>query len=190
MFCWRCDRSGKTDIVCYSGGRDWTLDTPQFEPVDLVKTNRSPLRCRDRFRYAYSTLSSNTQLPFNLYLVSSVATTADIGAPRFTKTFTYADGYYNLAKREFRGFGHVKLTEPSTADAGVTKDYFFHQGATFGLPSAAEGLVGNLRDFIISDDVGNPLLRFMWITSWGGSPPILRSPNSDRYLHIWRPLSV
>lgn len=80
-------------------------------------------------------------LPFPNFVVSQASVFS--GLQSFTTRYTYADGAYDPAEREFRGFGRVTVTDPD----GNPQENFFHQdGARAGKPYRQEvkNSAGNL----------------------------------------------
>ncbi|MBI5343478.1 MAG: VCBS repeat-containing protein [Deltaproteobacteria bacterium] len=76
--------------------------------------------------YNPSTKYENTLLPFPVYVVKSI-TANDNNGNVSTTSYSYADGYYDIKDKEFRGFGYAKQTNPNLS----TVETWFHQDNVF-----------------------------------------------------------
>ncbi len=73
-------------------------------------------------------------LPFIVPVVSAV-TADDSRAHTYTTTYSYRDGSYDSSTKEFRGFGHVEVTDP---DGNVTLTDFHQDQMKKGRPFHTE----------------------------------------------------
>jgi len=89
---------------------------------DLISVIRNELGAAFSVNYAPSSEYSNARLPFIAQTVSSITVDDGISAPATTQ-YTYHDGYYDFAEREFRGFGYVKQIRPDLS----TNETWYHQ---------------------------------------------------------------
>jgi RHS repeat-associated protein len=70
----------------------------------------------DEFEVAWESKAPwSTRVPFSVQVVAST-TVSDSRGGVYVSRYTYADGYYDAATREFRGFGRVEERTPGVAD--------------------------------------------------------------------------
>jgi YD repeat-containing protein len=105
--------------------------------------------------YKPSTQFENTFLPFPLQVVDSVTRDDGLGH-RYTTTYSYADGFYDVGDREFRGFGYVKTNDP---EQNITETWF-HQEDIYK---------GKIYKQTIRDSFGNPYQEVL--KTWEKSNP-------------------
>ena len=55
-----------------------------------------------------------TKLPFPVHCLSKVVSNDQVSGHRFVNSYTYHHGYYDIAEREFRGFGRVDQVDSET----------------------------------------------------------------------------
>ena len=132
------DGNGYPDSIRLPGTTGTTaqiwLAHPQPSRADaLVMMSDNPAR-QTTFAYQVSTAFNDTEvdtpfddglphLPFPIWVVSEIRTNDLDGPADLTTTYRYGGGYYDAARREFRGF-HLA----SQADAyGMTERRRFHQ---------------------------------------------------------------
>src|SRR5207253_274862 len=63
-------------------------------------------------------------LPMNVWVVSQITASDGMGNVS-TNTYSFKGGYYNAAKKEFRGFSQATVTDP----LGAKSITYFHQSA-------------------------------------------------------------
>jgi len=171
--------NGKTDLVCFTESGNWTVTTPVFDPPDILATVIHPFGAKTDLEYQDSTQTPNSKIPFNVKLISQVSNATSPIGPTYVTRFKFDGGRYIRHKREFRGFGHVRVIEPSDLEIGGYKDYWFNQGAAFGIPDAAEGLVGKLKSFEVSDPQGTLLQSIGFSYQLGSDVAPYFTPLSD-----------
>jgi YD repeat-containing protein len=103
----------KLDNVNY-----WMIYSNKSGQADLLQQVTDTLGGTINVSYGPSTVYSNTRLPFNFWLVTSMATNNGMTGPHAVTTstsFSYAQGLYDFPTREFRGFGNVTETRADSS---------------------------------------------------------------------------
>lgn len=128
---------GKMDHItlAYDDPTGWWGDDGWFRTAslntggsDLLRTISNGLGASSTITYVPSTQLLNTQLPFPVQVVSSITTNSGNGVIS-TTNYTYAEGFYHIEERDFRGFHYVKLTGPVGPNGErVIRETWFHQG--------------------------------------------------------------
>ncbi len=135
---------GKTDLAV--GFTDPSVKVWQSNvfPVDLLTSVSNGVGGTTTIAYKPSTQYTNTQLPFPVQTVSSIATNDGVSSTTSTTTYEYSGGFYHIGERDFRGFNYVKVTGPAGPDGerSVTETWF-HQGNDIAVnsnnPNVADG---------------------------------------------------
>ncbi|WP_425248196.1 FG-GAP-like repeat-containing protein [Desulfospira joergensenii] len=118
---------GKTDILYIiertDGYYDWRLKlAAPHESPDLLKSINSSFGSTSQFTYKPSSEYNNTLLAYIIHPVETL-TIDDGNGVSSTTQYSYAQGFFDLASRDFRGFGNVTQTNPDGTQT-ITK---FHQ---------------------------------------------------------------
>ena len=119
---------GKTDYL-YSYG-DWYV-AESHEQADLLSSVSNGIGGITTIEYKPSTEYVNTLLPFPVQVVQSI-TTNDNNSITSVTQYSYADGYYDIAERDFRGFGYVKQVNP---DQTTVESWFLQDNVYKGMMS-------------------------------------------------------
>jgi YD repeat-containing protein len=116
---------GVPDVVRKTA-EDWQVYPNRSQKIDLLTTIRTSYGGTVSISYVSSRNFTNTRLPYNFWLVSSVATdngmTGD-HALSSTTSYSYQGGLYDYPSREYRGF--AKVTETNMDGSYVS--YWFDQ---------------------------------------------------------------
>lgn len=144
------DGNGMTDAACFDrdqiGINRWTTRLSTDKPADLLTEVDNGIGGKTRVVYTYAALNDNSNLPFPVYVASSISLVNTYPADRaatYTQNFTFSGGYYDAAEREFRGFAKVKVTDPITNNYSET---YFYQG-TSGQDGALKGQIEKIISF-------------------------------------------
>ncbi|MFH1505232.1 MAG: FG-GAP-like repeat-containing protein, partial [Candidatus Omnitrophota bacterium] len=118
-----CDKDGIVDCLNVRDNKfvSCNLDSPQD---DLLKEVTNRYGGKTTFNYKSPYKIGGTVFPFSLAVLES--TTVDAGtsaSPAGTTKYYYENGSYDIENRIFRGFGHVKVTDPLNFDNHM----YFHQ---------------------------------------------------------------
>jgi len=134
---------GKSDFLITDAAQDGRIlnassRTYLYQPEDtaanLLEEVNNGVGGKTALKYLPSSSYDNNYLPFRIQTVSSIAISDGTGNTSTTK-YEYSDGYYDIDERDFRGFGHVKITDP----IGTTSETWFHQDDLFkGMASKNE----------------------------------------------------
>jgi RHS repeat-associated protein len=179
--------TGKMEIVCNAGNRNWIFIFPNGPTPDLLTRTTTSSGGQITADYKITSTdypSPHTQLPFPVNVVKSVQTADGRGAYS-TKTTTYANGFYDFVSREFRGFGAVTTVDPlqSVTDR-ITTTYSFNQGIEPPtLTNDYSGLVGKLSKTVSADATGKRLLeQTIAYEDNGAKAPFFNPPSQiDNY---------
>jgi RHS repeat-associated protein len=128
----------------------WTTRLSTNKPADLLIEIDNGIGGKTQVTYSYAALSDNADLPFPVYVASSVDLINTFPADRaatYTQNFTFSGGYFDFADREFRGFAKVKATDPITNN--YTETYFYQ-----GKPGQDGALKGQIDKVIAFDGNG------------------------------------
>jgi YD repeat-containing protein len=110
----------------------WRVYSNESGQADLLSKITDTLGGTVSINYTASMNFDNTRLPFNYWLVSSVATNNEMTGPHAlaaTTGFSYTQGLYDFPTREFRGFGQVTETR---ADSSKVIHYYYQDEAKKG----------------------------------------------------------
>lgn len=119
------DGDGLPDIVRRTSN-GWEVYKNLGGKQDLLAAITNSLGGKTTISYESSTKHSNTRLPFNYWVVTSVTENNGMTgqhALSSTTNYSYAQGIYDFPTREFRGFGQVTETR---AD-GSKVSHYYHQ---------------------------------------------------------------
>ena len=102
---------GLTDFIIYNelGNVETLFSTG--EGTDLLAALNNGLGGRTRLDYGTSVAYENTYLPFALPVVTSMTVENGLG-DSYTTRYAYKKGVWDVADREFFGFGEVRITDP------------------------------------------------------------------------------
>lgn len=95
-------------------------------PADLLVKAANGIGGESAIEYAPSTRYYNYypnktgKLPFAAQTVSKINVSDEMGNS-YSTTYSYSDGYFDAAEREFRGFGYAKVID---AEGNYTESYF------------------------------------------------------------------
>src|ERR1700693_1976844 len=89
---------------------NWSITSAPTSPADAISGIINPLGGSSELTYCNSTQFESTLLPFDIPLICSI-TTKPSGASDSVRQFSYAKGYFDVSRREFRGFGEVGLMD-------------------------------------------------------------------------------
>ncbi|OGW40465.1 MAG: hypothetical protein A2Y97_04355 [Nitrospirae bacterium RBG_13_39_12] len=127
------DGDGMPDIVRKdSSDDDWKIYKNKSGQADLLLKITDTLGGTVAINYTSSMDYSNTRLPFNYWVVSSVETNNGMAGPHAlvaTTNYLYSQGLYDFPSREFRGFGEVNETR---ADSSKVIHYYHQDNAKKG----------------------------------------------------------
>lgn len=107
------DGDGLVDVVTRTSDANWDIWPNAAGPEDLLSKITDTLGGTIQVSYSPSVKFSNTRLPFNYWLVTSLTTNNGVTGPHAvsaTTGYSYAQGFYDFPTREFRGFGQVTET--------------------------------------------------------------------------------
>jgi RHS repeat-associated protein len=128
---------GRTDVFCHdtlasSAGNTWIARAGSTSMLtDLVVTISNGIGGTSTIGYTPSSRFETKQLPFPVYVVSSVTTNS--GNISSTTDYAYSEGYYYFPERDFRGFNRVTVTGPLGPNGERSITYTsFHQGNDVG----------------------------------------------------------
>jgi RHS repeat-associated protein len=128
---------GRTDIFCHdtlanSAGNTWIARAGSTGILtDLVVSISNGIGGTSTIGYIPSSRFATKQLPFPVYVVSSVTTNS--GIINSTTDYAYSEGYYYFPERDFRGFNRVTATGPLGPNSERRITYTsFHQGNDVG----------------------------------------------------------
>jgi YD repeat-containing protein len=137
------DGDGVPDLVRHIDGVSyWRVYSNRSGQADLLSKITDTLGGTVTVNYKSSMEYPNTdpvrKLPFNYWVVASIATdNGMIGAHTVSATtgYSYANGYYDFASKEFRGFGKVIETR---ADGSKAIHYYYQDEVKKGKEYWAE----------------------------------------------------
>jgi len=119
---------GRPDVTLGPDAGGWHTMLSKAPIPDLLASISNGIGGTTSITYTPSTTYVNTQLPFALPVVSSVSTNDGNGTAA-TTSYSYYDGYFHTANREFRGFGGVDVSGPAGPNGErVYTQTWFHQG--------------------------------------------------------------
>lgn len=113
------DGDGMDDIIRRTSS-GWDVYKNKGGKQDLLTKITDTLGGKTSITYESSSKYSNTRLPFNYWVVSSITTNNGMtGAHAVSATtgYSYAQGLYDFPTREFRGFGQVTETRADGSKA-------------------------------------------------------------------------
>jgi RHS repeat-associated protein len=135
---------GRTDIACNcqisghaTASTTWHMMLSDYDMPDLLASTTNTLGGTNTIYYEPSSAYANTYLPFIVQTVAYVTVNDNqpaTGYPNGTEStsqFSYGDGFYNAAEREFRGFNYV-MAEDTAHNA--TETWFYQDDIFKGLP--------------------------------------------------------
>jgi YD repeat-containing protein len=134
------------------GYTTWNVWKNSGSTPDLLSRVKNSQGGSISYDYASSTQFDNRgadgkpHLPFPMWVVSKMTVDNGVTGVQHTNdvtTYSYKNGSYDSASREFRGFGEVDETDPN----GAKKQTFFKQD---------DGLKGMMYRQIVMDGSGNP----------------------------------
>jgi len=122
---------GAADLLAFNfqeNGIDrWSTLLTIAQPVDLMDRVDNGIGGYTEVDYTYAAAQDNPELPFPVTVASAirVVDTLPVGQPQETyeQSFSFSEGYYDSAAREFRGFGRVQVTDPVTGNYSQTEYY-------------------------------------------------------------------
>jgi hypothetical protein len=101
----------KSDWNPVDGNRVYVSLAQGDGPTDRIESVDNNVGGTTSISYTRSSLYPNGNIPFVIYPISAIETNDGNGVISQTD-FEYAEGYYDHATREFRGFGYVQKTNP------------------------------------------------------------------------------
>jgi len=142
---------GVTDAATFDrdqlGINRWSTRLSTNNPSDLLTEIDNGIGGKTQITYTFAAKSDNANLPFPVYVASSVSLINTFPADRaatYTQNFAFSGGYYDATEREFRGFAKVKVTDPITNNYSET---YFYQGK----PGQEGALKGQIDKIIAYD---------------------------------------
>ncbi|MCA9405666.1 MAG: VCBS repeat-containing protein [Candidatus Omnitrophica bacterium] len=107
------DGDGKVDILQADGGNgsEHRAVVNTADDFDLLKRIDNGTGGVTEIEYETSSNSNHTFLPFHVPVVKSITVNNNLGE-QYTTEYEYQDGLWNTQKREFRGFGYIKVMDP------------------------------------------------------------------------------
>ncbi len=120
---------GMADLIKDGVDRVYVSLAQSDGPADRIELINNHVGGRTTISYTKSSLYPNGDIPFVVYPVSEIETNDGNGVISGT-TLEYADGYYDDATREFRGFGYVQKTNPdnTTVETWYNTDDEYKKG--------------------------------------------------------------
>jgi RHS repeat-associated protein len=116
---------GLPDVAVFNSiTGDSELAVSSGTAADLLKRINNPLGGSSELKYQSSTAMNNTFLPIVLPVVVETSLDNGLGHVMAT-TYSYSQGLYDSASREFRGFGHVRVRDAEQTVSATD----FHQDA-------------------------------------------------------------
>jgi len=144
------DGNGITDSACFDkdqlGINRWATRLSTDKLSDLLTEIDNGIGGKTQVVYTYAAQNDNSNLPFPVYVASSISLVNTFPADRsasYTQSFTFSGGYYDTAEREFRGFAKVKALDPITGNYSQT---YFYQGKS-GEDGALKGQIQKIVSF-------------------------------------------
>jgi len=135
---------GRTDIACNcqifghaNASTTWHMMVSDYDMPDLLASTTNTLRGTNTIYYEPSSAYANTYLPFIVQTVAYVTVNDNqpaTGYPNGTEStsqFSYGDGFYNAAEREFRGFNYMMAEDTAHT---ATETWFYQDDIFKGLP--------------------------------------------------------
>ncbi|MCB9747816.1 MAG: fibronectin type III domain-containing protein [Candidatus Omnitrophica bacterium] len=118
---------GMADWIASTEVGDIEMAYSQVKIPDLLTQVDNSIGGIQSIEYKPSTIFTNTFLPFPVSVVRST-TTSDSRGSQYVSTYEYANGLWDAAEREFRGFGMVKTIDPdgNYSESTFNQDSLFH----------------------------------------------------------------
>ena len=142
---------GVTDAAAFDrdeiGINRWRVNLSTAQPADLLTEIDNSIGGKTQVIYTYAALSDNAELPFPVYVASSISLMNTFPADRaaiYTQNFIFSGGYFDFTEREFRGFAKIKVSDPITGNYAET---YFYQGK----PGQDGALKGQIEKIISYD---------------------------------------
>ncbi|MBL7157320.1 MAG: hypothetical protein ISS92_04045 [Candidatus Omnitrophica bacterium] len=147
---------GLFDVAVFNkDSREWTVRLHQSKYPDLLVEIDNGIGGKTKIEYKDSVMFDNTgydnipDLPFSVRVVTEVTQEDGLGNNYKTRYF-YENGFFEPGKREFRGFGHVRVIDVE----GSVKETNFNQDNIFkGRPK--EEIIKDKYERIYSETVYN-----------------------------------
>ncbi len=131
---------GKFDLLMYkpTDAMFYVARTTGNTP-DLVSTQVNEFGGTTTLTYDHSSSYQNTYMPFVVHPIAQIAVADGMGNTA-TASYTYGGGYFDIANREYRGFGYVKktLTDGTWAETWYNQDNYF-KGKSYRTDSKTAG---------------------------------------------------
>ncbi len=102
---------GKIDVVKNFSGQSQSVILNNSHNADLLTNISNGIGAVTSLVYDSSAHYSNTFLPFPISVVKS-STVSNAQGDSYTTQYSYSQGLWSATKREFRGFGDVKVIDP------------------------------------------------------------------------------
>ena len=139
------DGDGFADRVSHTETSQWQVQKSQgavgdlLEKIDNGKGGIAKIEYTSSREYDNTGDDSISDLPFPVLTVSSVTSYDDDDtstANSYTTSYEYEGGLYDAGDREFRGFAHVTIKDPTD----IEKHIYHYQDDTYKRESISRGI--------------------------------------------------
>ncbi len=108
---WDANADMLLDFIIHYNGNIPRLFLNKTKPADILLSMNNGFGGVTILEYGSSAQFNNTFLPFTIPVITAVTKSNSLG-DSYRTTFTYGAGLWVPQKREFRGFGFIKTTDP------------------------------------------------------------------------------